>query len=274
MWKNLLIRIVNVEESSSTNFAPMAFYDSELNKSESDLDSYKKGLASVEEQLAFIRKMKVCFVIRLLFLKEMLHIMNCLFAPPSIDLSNSGLEKFKQPEFEGYGVKVKSWLVQDQTVLALATPGQTATGNPFMAGSLPKTISPMILSQRLNTVNEESQNEWMDSFSYDVQMQKALFDFRGICQTGEGLTEKKMHEYKLNTASVKFVRCGDIFYMEIAMKYSGVHSLFLDGTSNPDNMLVERIIHCEGNVEKDDQLDQIEARIEESYDGMSYNLSI
>ncbi|GJS64926.1 hypothetical protein Tco_0679490 [Tanacetum coccineum] len=29
-----------------------------------------------------------------------------LFAPPSIDLSNSGIEKFKQPEFEGYGVKV------------------------------------------------------------------------------------------------------------------------------------------------------------------------
>ncbi|GKF65354.1 hypothetical protein Tco_0191871, partial [Tanacetum coccineum] len=29
-----------------------------------------------------------------------------LFAPPSIDLSNSSLEKFKQPEFEGYGVKV------------------------------------------------------------------------------------------------------------------------------------------------------------------------
>ncbi|GJS91667.1 hypothetical protein Tco_0774303 [Tanacetum coccineum] len=29
-----------------------------------------------------------------------------LFAPPSIDLSNSGLEKFKEPEFEGYGVKV------------------------------------------------------------------------------------------------------------------------------------------------------------------------
>ncbi|GKB57571.1 putative ribonuclease H-like domain-containing protein [Tanacetum coccineum] len=29
-----------------------------------------------------------------------------LFAPPSIDLSNSRLEKFKEPEFEGYGVKV------------------------------------------------------------------------------------------------------------------------------------------------------------------------
>ncbi|GJZ36640.1 hypothetical protein Tco_0582831 [Tanacetum coccineum] len=47
-----------------------------------------------------------------------------------------------------------SWLVQDQTVLALATPGQTATGkessNPFMAGSLPKTINS-------NNVDEESQ---------------------------------------------------------------------------------------------------------------------
>ncbi|GJZ47667.1 ribonuclease H-like domain-containing protein [Tanacetum coccineum] len=29
-----------------------------------------------------------------------------LFAPPTIDLSNSGLEEFKQPEFKGYGVKV------------------------------------------------------------------------------------------------------------------------------------------------------------------------
>ncbi|GJS33332.1 ribonuclease H-like domain-containing protein [Tanacetum coccineum] len=30
-----------------------------------------------------------------------------LFAPYTIDLSNSCLEEFKQPEFEGYGVKVK-----------------------------------------------------------------------------------------------------------------------------------------------------------------------
>ncbi|GKF24545.1 hypothetical protein Tco_0076867, partial [Tanacetum coccineum] len=30
-----------------------------------------------------------------------------LFAPPTNDLSNSGLEEFKQPEFKGYGVKVK-----------------------------------------------------------------------------------------------------------------------------------------------------------------------
>ncbi|GJV20826.1 hypothetical protein Tco_1369846 [Tanacetum coccineum] len=28
-----------------------------------------------------------------------------LFAPPSVDLSSSGIKKFKEPEFEGYGVK-------------------------------------------------------------------------------------------------------------------------------------------------------------------------
>ncbi|GJX23354.1 hypothetical protein Tco_0227799 [Tanacetum coccineum] len=30
---------------------------------------------------------------------------SCLFAPPSVDLSSSGIEKLKKPEFEGYGVK-------------------------------------------------------------------------------------------------------------------------------------------------------------------------
>ncbi|GJX66731.1 ribonuclease H-like domain-containing protein [Tanacetum coccineum] len=117
-------------EEASTNFALMAFSDSEI--------AIKKGLASVEEQLVFYKKNESI----MLFLKEMPHLMNQilmllrnnldqlignqisdnnkkglgynavpppltgLFAPPSIDLSNSGLEKFKQPEFEGYGVKV------------------------------------------------------------------------------------------------------------------------------------------------------------------------
>ncbi|GKA48759.1 hypothetical protein Tco_0741717 [Tanacetum coccineum] len=185
------------DEEASTNFALMAFSDSEvqnnktcsktclkifedlkyrydklrieLNKSETDLDSYKKGLTLVEEQLVFYKKNEgmLCDQIavlkrdasfnesninalkkqveRLKKEKESIKIkvdgfenasksldtligsqvyinnkkgvgfdnynavpplLTGLFAPPSIDLSNSGLEKFKQPEFEGYGVKV------------------------------------------------------------------------------------------------------------------------------------------------------------------------
>ncbi|GJU85989.1 hypothetical protein Tco_1293535 [Tanacetum coccineum] len=69
--------------------APMAFSDSE-----SDLANYKRALASVEEQLAFYKQNEVTFTDK-----------SCLFVPPSIDLSYSGIEKFKEPEFEGYGLR-------------------------------------------------------------------------------------------------------------------------------------------------------------------------
>ncbi|GJX23200.1 hypothetical protein Tco_0227645 [Tanacetum coccineum] len=36
-----------------------------------------------------------------------------LFAPPSIDLSNFGLEEFQQPEFKGYGPKVTKSVCED-----------------------------------------------------------------------------------------------------------------------------------------------------------------
>ncbi|GKD50346.1 ribonuclease H-like domain-containing protein, partial [Tanacetum coccineum] len=38
-----------------------------------------------------------------------------LFAPPTIDLSNSGLEEFKQPEFKGYKVKVKKSISENSS---------------------------------------------------------------------------------------------------------------------------------------------------------------
>ncbi|GJT83817.1 ribonuclease H-like domain-containing protein, partial [Tanacetum coccineum] len=140
------------EEEATTNYALMAFsevqnnktcfktclknfedlksrYDKlriELNKSESDLDSYKRGLASVEEQLVFYKKNKSMLCDQIAVLKRDASFnesdinalkklglgynaiappLTGLFAPPIIDLSNSCLEKFKQPEFEGYDVK-------------------------------------------------------------------------------------------------------------------------------------------------------------------------
>ncbi|GJX78385.1 hypothetical protein Tco_0325196 [Tanacetum coccineum] len=148
----------------------------ELYKSESDLDSYKKGLASVEEQLVFYKKNEsmLCDQIDVLkrdasfnesninALKKQVERLKKekednqfkidnfenasksldqlignqisannkkglgyndvpppltgLFAPPSIYLSNPGLEKLKQPEFEGYGVKVSD-CGEDETVV-------------------------------------------------------------------------------------------------------------------------------------------------------------
>ncbi|GJT57072.1 hypothetical protein Tco_0992126 [Tanacetum coccineum] len=46
----------------------------------------------------------------------------CLFAPPTIDLSNSGLEEFQQPEFEGYGPKASKSVCKDTSNEVKKTP--------------------------------------------------------------------------------------------------------------------------------------------------------
>ncbi|GJS08811.1 ribonuclease H-like domain-containing protein [Tanacetum coccineum] len=103
-------RTINVEETSSkailaidrvgfdwsymaddevpTNMALIAFSDSEFNKSEFNLATYKRWLASVEEQFVFYKKNE-------------------------LDLSNSGLEEFQQSEFEGYGPKTSKNVSED-----------------------------------------------------------------------------------------------------------------------------------------------------------------
>ncbi|GKD46588.1 hypothetical protein Tco_1271233, partial [Tanacetum coccineum] len=113
----------------------------EFNKSEFDLATYKKGLASVEEQFVFYKKNKVMFCDQIAVLKRDASIKidnfenasksldkltgsqisdnnrkrvgynafppppTGLFAPPTVDLFNSGLEEFQQPKFEGYRFK-------------------------------------------------------------------------------------------------------------------------------------------------------------------------
>ncbi|GJW82388.1 ribonuclease H-like domain-containing protein [Tanacetum coccineum] len=148
----------------------------EFNKSEFNLATYKRGLASVEEQLVFYKKNEVLFCEQLAVLKRdisykdseisvlkseleklkqekesnQLKIENFdnasksldkligsqipdksrkglgfvsynvvpppptgLFSPPNLDLSNSGLEEFQQPEFEGYGPKTSKSVSED-----------------------------------------------------------------------------------------------------------------------------------------------------------------
>ncbi|GJV36247.1 putative ribonuclease H-like domain-containing protein [Tanacetum coccineum] len=186
-------RTVNVEETSSksvvaidgagfdrsymeddevpTNMALMDFSDSEFN-----LATYKRGFASIEEQLVFYKKNEVIFFEQLVVLKRdisykdseismlkseleklkqdkesnQLKIKNFenaskslekligsqitdksrkgkgfisynvvpppptgLFSPPKFNLSNSGLEEFQQPEFEGYGPKTSKSVSED-----------------------------------------------------------------------------------------------------------------------------------------------------------------
>ncbi|GJX60029.1 ribonuclease H-like domain-containing protein [Tanacetum coccineum] len=166
-WRNM------ADDEVPTNMALMAFLDSEVhndktcsktclksfetlktqlddlriefNKSEFNLATYKRGLASVEEQLVFYKKNEVIFCEQLAVLKRdisykdseismlkseleklkqekesnQLKIENFdnaskrLFSPPKFDLSNSGLEEFQQSEFEDYGPKTSKSVSKD-----------------------------------------------------------------------------------------------------------------------------------------------------------------
>ncbi|GKE93445.1 hypothetical protein Tco_1574540, partial [Tanacetum coccineum] len=84
----------------------------EFNKSEFNLATYKRRLASIEEQLVFYKKNEVIFCEQLAVLKRdisykdsEISMLKRLFSPLKFNLSNSGLEEFQQPEFEGYGPK-------------------------------------------------------------------------------------------------------------------------------------------------------------------------
>ncbi|GJS08392.1 ribonuclease H-like domain-containing protein [Tanacetum coccineum] len=169
-------RTVNVEETSSkamvaidgagfdwrfmadeevpTNMALMDFSDSEFNKSEFNLATYKRGLTSIEEQLVFYKKNEVIFCDQIAVLKRdtsfkdlEINVLKSsqisdnsrkgvgfvsynvvppppigLFAPPTIDLSNSDLEEFQQPEFKGYGPKTNNSVCKDTSNEVKKTP--------------------------------------------------------------------------------------------------------------------------------------------------------
>ncbi|GKC41989.1 ribonuclease H-like domain-containing protein [Tanacetum coccineum] len=133
------------DEEVPTSMALIAFSDSEFNKFEFILATYKRGLASVEEQLVFYKKNEVIFYEQLAVLKKDISYKDSeismlkrsritdksrkgvgfvsynvvpppltgLFLLPNLDLSYSGLEEFQQPKFEGYGPKSSKSVSED-----------------------------------------------------------------------------------------------------------------------------------------------------------------
>ncbi|GKA10538.1 hypothetical protein Tco_0689971, partial [Tanacetum coccineum] len=173
----------------------------EFNKSEFNLANYKRGLASVEEQLIFYKKNEVIFCEQLAVLKRdisykdseismlkseleklkqekesnQLKIENFdnasksldkligsqipdksrkglgfvsynvvpppptgLFSPPNLDLSNSGLEEFQQPEFEGYRPKTSNNVSEDTSNEVKESPDAPMVENSVLDDKLEK----------------------------------------------------------------------------------------------------------------------------------------
>nr|GEU71097.1 retrovirus-related Pol polyprotein from transposon TNT 1-94 [Tanacetum cinerariifolium] len=93
------------DDEFRTNMALMAFSDSEVSDSNEDESKEmvlkSKNVQHKPKQANQPRNVRLGFTSYNVVAPPP----TGLFAPPSIDLSNSGLEEFKQPEFEGYGPK-------------------------------------------------------------------------------------------------------------------------------------------------------------------------
>ncbi|GJX00737.1 putative ribonuclease H-like domain-containing protein [Tanacetum coccineum] len=123
------------EEQVQKDMALMEFSDSELNQTEFTSATYKRGLATVEAQLITYRKNEVLFSEEVTILKREvackeyeINVLKSEFEkitdkgkkglgysavppphpliynrPKKLDLSYSGLDEYKEPEFKGYG---------------------------------------------------------------------------------------------------------------------------------------------------------------------------
>ncbi|GJT75292.1 ribonuclease H-like domain-containing protein [Tanacetum coccineum] len=92
-----------VDDEVPTNMALMAFSYSKFNKSEFNLANYKRGLASVEEQLIFYKKNEVIFCKQLAVLKR-----DISYKDSEISMLKSELEKLKQ-EKESNQLKIENF---------------------------------------------------------------------------------------------------------------------------------------------------------------------
>ncbi|GKD12996.1 ribonuclease H-like domain-containing protein, partial [Tanacetum coccineum] len=112
------------DEEVPTNMALMAFSDSELNKSEFDLATYKRGLTYVEEQLVFykknqiekLKKEKESNQIKIDNFENASKSLDKLIGSQISDNSRKGVGFANyNPEFEGYGVKVNKSVYENSS---------------------------------------------------------------------------------------------------------------------------------------------------------------
>nr|GEU61691.1 putative ribonuclease H-like domain-containing protein [Tanacetum cinerariifolium] len=90
------------DDEVPTNMALMAFSDSEVHNSKTCSNTCLKSFETLKTQYDNLR---------IEFNKSEFNLATYkrgLFAPPTIDLSNSSLEEFKEPEFKGYGPKARN----------------------------------------------------------------------------------------------------------------------------------------------------------------------
>ncbi|GJW52573.1 hypothetical protein Tco_0096658 [Tanacetum coccineum] len=136
------------DEEVPTNMALMAFSDLEIDKLKKEkksnqikIDKFKNASTSldklIESQISDNSRKGVGFVSYNVVPPPPIG----LFATPTIDLSNSGLEEFQQPEFKGYGPKASKSVCKDTSNEVMKTP-DALLGEKLVSKKEKQTVFP------------------------------------------------------------------------------------------------------------------------------------
>ncbi|GJV82132.1 putative ribonuclease H-like domain-containing protein [Tanacetum coccineum] len=116
------------DEEVPTNMALMAFSESEKNEVMfcDQIAVLKRDTSFKDSEINALKRSQISDNIRKHVGFVSYNVVppprTCLFAPPTIDLSNSGLKEFQQPEFEGYGPKASMSVCKDTSNKVKKTP--------------------------------------------------------------------------------------------------------------------------------------------------------
>ncbi|GJY88934.1 putative ribonuclease H-like domain-containing protein [Tanacetum coccineum] len=162
-------RTINVEETSSkamlaidgasfdwsymaddefpTNMALMAFLDSELEKLKQEKESNQLKIENFENASKSLDKLigsriidKIKKGVGFVSYNVVPPPPTGLFSPPKFDLSNSSLEEFQQPKFEGYGPK-PSKSVSEDTSIEVRESSDAPLVKELMSDDKPKAVN-------------------------------------------------------------------------------------------------------------------------------------
>ncbi|GJX34328.1 hypothetical protein Tco_0245885 [Tanacetum coccineum] len=107
------------DEEVPTNLALMAFSDSEIEKLKKEKESNQIKIDNFENASKSLDKLIGSQIYgnnrKGVGYNAIPPSPTCLFAPPTIDLSNSGLKEFQQPEFKGYVLKENKGICENSS---------------------------------------------------------------------------------------------------------------------------------------------------------------
>ncbi|GJT46122.1 hypothetical protein Tco_0954837 [Tanacetum coccineum] len=108
-----------------------------------------------------------------------------LFAPPTIDLSNSGLKEFQQPEFEGYGFKENKGVCENSS------------------NEIKKTTDALIIEDWVSDCDEDESEVRIEEMDIQEQDKKKAKNKQSRARNGKDKSTRKRPGRRLKMKAIK-----------------------------------------------------------------------